>query len=171
MMPNQPTETSIPIGEWSIGPLKAYQDQATAGVKELLQAEIRRIDADIKQLNILLDERSITQEKAVAAALSATREAITKSETATEKRFESVNEFRAALSDASKEQLTRTEYNAAHIALIDKIDDMKVRLTTFEGINAGSQLNKADIYRAVGLGVGILGFILSIIVLVANNVF
>lgn len=166
-MPNQPTETSIPIGEWTIGSLKAYQDQATAGVKELLTSEIKRVDADIKQLNILLDERSITQEKAVAAALSATREAISKSEVATEKRFESVNEFRGQLADQTSTFLPRPEYVSAHQALIEKIDGVTTRTAAIESRSEGSQLTTGKIYAAIAAAVALL----SILVMLSNGVF
>jgi hypothetical protein len=82
---------------------------------------------------LLLDERYATQtrtldatfaaqDKAVQAALTAAKEAAAKAEAAAEKRFESVNEFRAQLSDQANTFLPRTEYDAAHQSLSDKID-------------------------------------------------
>lgn len=49
------------------------------------------------------------QEKAVAAALQAAKEAVTKAETAAEKRFDSVNEFRQQLSDQAASFMPRRE--------------------------------------------------------------
>lgn len=64
----------------------------------------------------------IAQEKAVAAALSAAERAVTKAEQAAEKRFDSVNEFRAQLSDQASTFLPRAEFNRALDALVDKMD-------------------------------------------------
>jgi hypothetical protein len=55
------------------------------------------------------EQRFLQQETAVTAALNSSKEAVAKAERATEKRFESVNEFRGALSDAQKNYITRSE--------------------------------------------------------------
>lgn len=158
-------ETNVPVSEWTTGTLKIYHDDKIAGVQAVATAEIRRVDADIKQLNILLDERSITQEKAVAAALSATREAISKSETATEKRFESVNEFRQTLSDQNAGFLSRTEYEANHKALVAMVVALTDRFNISTGEKQGSDITMGKIYAAIAA----VGTILAIIILVANN--
>lgn len=160
-------ETNVPVSEWSTGTLKIYHDDKITATQAIAAAEIRRIDADIKQLNILLDERSITQEKAVAAALSATREAISKSETATEKRFESVNEFRQTLSDQNAGFLSRTEYEANHKALVSMVVALTDRFNISTGQKEGSDITMGKIYAAVG----VVGAILGILVLLSNGIF
>jgi len=49
-------------------------------------------------------------QRALSAALASSKEAITKAETATENRFSSVNEFRAALSDQTRSFVSRAEW-------------------------------------------------------------
>jgi len=66
-------------------------------------------------------QRSKSQDEAVAAALQTSEKAIVKAESATEKRFENVNEFRETLSDQSATLLSRTEYQVQHQALLDKL--------------------------------------------------
>jgi len=61
-------------------------------------------------------------EKAVTAALAAADRAVTKAEIASEKRFESVNEFRAVLTEQSKTLTTRTEVDVAVKGLTEKVD-------------------------------------------------
>jgi TolA-binding protein len=56
-----------------------------------------------------VDERFLAQEKAVAAALAAAKEAVAKAEAASEKRFEGVNEFRGTLSDQQRTLMPRAE--------------------------------------------------------------
>lgn len=66
----------------------------------------------------------VAQEKAVTAALQASKEAVLKAEIATEKRFDSVNEFRAQLADQSATLMPRSEFQVQHAALNDKIDTL-----------------------------------------------
>ena len=62
------------------------------------------------------------QEKAVQAAMDSAEKAVSKSEAATDKRFDSVNEFRKALEEQTLSFLTRTEYNVQHQSLGEKVD-------------------------------------------------
>lgn len=50
----------------------------------------------------------------VDMALAASDKAITKAELTTDKRFEGVNEFRAALSDQANSFMPRSEYSVQH---------------------------------------------------------
>jgi ElaB/YqjD/DUF883 family membrane-anchored ribosome-binding protein len=62
--------------------------------------------------NLRHEQRFVAQERAVEAALYAARTATEKADTATEKRFESVNEFRAQLKDSQGQYISRVEVNA-----------------------------------------------------------
>jgi hypothetical protein len=55
------------------------------------------------------DQRFKDQEKAVSAALQAAKEATTKAENASDKRFEATNEFRGQLSDQAAQFMPRPE--------------------------------------------------------------
>lgn len=70
----------------------------------------------VRELNLIVNERDRqygqrfdAQEKAVAAALAAAKEAVVKAEAASEKRFDSVNEFRNTLKDQTATFITRGE--------------------------------------------------------------
>jgi hypothetical protein len=52
------------------------------------------------------------KDKQIALALTSAEKAVTKAEAATERRFESVNEFRQTLSDQAGTFISRTEFNA-----------------------------------------------------------
>lgn len=125
-------------------------------------------------LNILINERDVrygqrfvaqqealaaalaAAEKAVAAALLAADRAVTKAELASEKRFENVNEFRAALADQSNTLMTRNEYTAAHVALEDKIDRLeKWQASQGGGENARDTRSRTSL---VYLAIGVSGF-------------
>ncbi len=90
------------------------------------------LEAHFKAFEILMDERdrrytqrSSAQDEAVKAALATSKEAVTKAEIATEKRFEGVNEFRSALSDQSATLLPRNEYLVQHDSLVKTLEELK----------------------------------------------
>jgi hypothetical protein len=69
-----------------------------------------------------------SQEKAVAAALAAAKEAVNKAEMASERRFESVNEFRNTLSDQARTLMPRAESEQGLKSLSDKLDVLAARV-------------------------------------------
>jgi hypothetical protein len=117
------------------------------------------------------DDRFEAMQEAVKAAFAESQKAITKAETATEKRFESVNEFRASLSDQATRFITRDTLNALADKLeasIDRnredLDQLAKRLDLREGETAGSRLTTTTLYTAVGVAVAFIG----LLVIVAN---
>jgi len=81
-------------------------------------------------------------EKAVAAALAAADRAVSKAELAYEKRFESVNEFRATLTDQATKFASKAEVELANANLLDKIDGplgVARRFDAFMGRNLGME--------------------------------
>jgi hypothetical protein len=75
--------------------------------------------------------------RAVQTALETVERAISKADTATDKRFDGVNEFRKALGDQTAELLPRREYSAQHQTLVDAIADFSKRLDRAEGKREG----------------------------------
>ena len=63
-----------------------------------------------------------SQEKAVAAALASSSEALRIAQAANDKRLDAMNEFREQLSDQAGTLLPRAEYVVQHAALIDRMD-------------------------------------------------
>jgi hypothetical protein len=111
-------------------------------------------------LKTLLDERYATQtkaleaafvaaDKAVVAALASQQLAATKAETAAEKRFESVNEFRQQLADQSSTFIARPEYLANYNAMGNRVSALETRSNQSTGRTEGVQY-------ILGLGVSIL---------------
>jgi hypothetical protein len=107
-------------------------------------SQLTAVKARHKALVKLLEERdrrynqrSVAQDDAVKAALATSKEAVVKAESATEKRFDSVNEFRQTLSDQATNFLSRNEYFASHKALEDKVSALADRLSTDESVAKG----------------------------------
>jgi hypothetical protein len=93
-----------PNDELSLRGLRQYVDMRFAEQKEAVSAALTAAD------------------KAVNAALLAADRAVAKAEVATDKRFEGVNEFRAALADNARLMMPRAEAERAFAALGEKVD-------------------------------------------------
>lgn len=187
-MPSTPGETNVPVSDWTTGTLKILQDQNVANIKELLETEICAIRKTMKESDRRYEQRFDAQEKATGVAITSAKEAVTKAEASTERRFESVNEFRAALSDQSASLMSRAEVEQLNKSLSDKIDEqgklitelrsrldvgnpvigtIQQQLAATAGMQQGEQMQMGKIYAFVG-GVGA---ILGIIIIIANAVF
>ena len=128
-----------PEGRYAEESFRAIYDSLTREVHrvdENLALETKRIDglraadqislqAALTAAKTAVDAALAAAEKAVAAALIAAKEAVNKAELAQQRTNEGQNEFRGQLKDQANTLLPRTEYELAHQALEDKIDDMK----------------------------------------------
>lgn len=112
------------------------------------------------------EELREADQRALAAALAAVKEENAKTERASEKRFESVNEFRGQLSDQVNTFLPRKEYDARHEPLETRITELNDRMNRREGQTKGSDLTMNKIYAAIAT----VGVVLGTLVLLANNV-
>lgn len=77
-----------------------------------------------------LDAALVAAEKAVQAALDAAKEAVGKAELASDKRFESVNEFRAQLADQARTFMGRDESISRHERTTEMITAQSARYET-----------------------------------------
>lgn len=101
-------------------------------LRDEITLTIQGLHSEMTGMRTLLDERYATQtkaldaafvaaEKAVSTALESADRAVSKAEIATDKRFESVNEFRAQLTDQANTFLLRSEADVRLRALGDRI--------------------------------------------------
>jgi hypothetical protein len=98
-----------------------------------------------------VDVRFDAQEKAVSAALAAAKEAVTKAESASEKRFESINEFRGTLSDQARTLMPRAEAEGQFKVLNEKLDALSARLSARENQSQGLASGWAYVVGIVGI--------------------
>jgi hypothetical protein len=82
--------------------------------------------------------------------------AIGKSEKSYEKRFESVNEFRAQMADQAGKFMTAVESRAMHAAAGARIDELMRRLERSEGTDTGKSTQKSEIRSNIVAGLGII---------------
>lgn len=126
-------------------------------VNELDKRQQQRFEAQ----QVAVKDALTSQEKAVAAALAAAKEAVAKAETASEKRFDAVNEFRQTLTDQTNTFLPRPEYNAQHKALEDRVTDLTDRINTKDGKSSGMDKTWGLILGGLGGIATIVGLILA----------
>lgn len=118
---------------------------------------------DVDHLRELMDERDRRYQerfdastRAVDAAFASAKEAVAKAELSAERRFESVNEFRAQLGDQASTFLTRREYEAKHEALEAQVNSLIKVIERSKGRGAGIGAMYGWIIGAVGAIVGIM---------------
>jgi hypothetical protein len=126
----------------------------------------------------LLNQRIDAARDAATAAQQASTTAIVKAEEANTKRFESVNEFRGALSDASKHNIGRSEveqriadqrvaFQVEIKAAMDKIADLGARANRSEIAESekkGTKEGMLNVWKAL---VAILGLMVAALAVIA----
>lgn len=101
---------------------------------------------------------------AVEAAMSASQKAIDKADASTDKKFESVNEFRAALSDAGRLTMPRSECEQMFKTLTEKIADVTARQQARDDRGEG----QGQIWAIVIAAVGVMSSIIAIFIALSN---
>ncbi len=149
-------------------------------MKEVLE---RRTDLRTEILELIKDksdyfEAAITAVKdSLSQSVNANKEAVIKAETASEKRSDSVNEFRNTLKDQQSSLLPRGEaqtifqsFNKQIDAIIKDVSDLRDSRNVISGQSQANDGNQQRQEWTVGvvlaLGLGLLGFVISILDLV-----
>jgi hypothetical protein len=102
------------------------------------------------------------QEKATAASIASAQQAVFKAEAASDKRFESVNEFRQSMNDQSKMFMPRGEVTSQILALNDRLAALSQRIEKSEGQLQGQTATWTAIWVGAGVIVGVIGAFLSV---------
>ncbi len=109
-----------------------------------LRYDQRLADMDLRyqqrfdQQRASLFEAAAAADKAVTAALESAEKAVGKAETANEKRFDSVNEFRGQLKDQATSFIPRLEAEQRISQLSDRLDELRNSDAVRTGRSAGS---------------------------------
>lgn len=124
----------------------------------------QRFDASQKALEVgfaaskaAVDASFAAQKEAINAALAAADRAVTKAELATEKRFESVNEFRGTLDNQQRTLIPRSEVGVMVQGLEEKISNLT---KLYDGMALQMRARDAEqkgVAGGWGYAVGLLG--------------
>lgn len=150
-------------------------DLQVSHVSKISNAGIERLEERIdRKYDALENIRNISftaAQDAVNTALQATKEAIGKSETATEKRFDSVNEFRKTLADQTASFIPRAEIEASFKNFQDKLE----ALSSVYNNRLNDLKESRDIHIGTGDGknqlwgyiIGAAGLVSSLVAMIA----
>ena len=112
------------------------------------------------------EQRFLDQERSVTTAMAAAKEAVLKAENAAERRFEGINEFRAALGDQQRTLMPRTEAE-------EKFRTLEKQLDALARTVSDRVAERRGVAGGWGYAVGVSGFvflIISLVVLALNSV-
>jgi hypothetical protein len=139
-------------------------------LKELLEEKVDSLAKLADERDRRYEERFRAMDEKTSLALTASEKAVSKAETATEKRFDSVNEFRGSLKDQAATLLPREEADAKFKAIESKIDEMKkeiVGLREFRSGGIGKELQKEAGTHSFFAVFAAIGTVISLIIAVA----
>jgi hypothetical protein len=130
--------------EWTLSTLKEY-------LEGVLTAHDRRYEQRFEDQKQAVNTAMAAAEKAVQAALSAADQAVRKAETASERRFDSVNEFRLTLSDQQRTLWPRAEGEKLLEVVNERLTLISARLDRLEGQGMGKGAGWAAAAAVVAL--------------------
>jgi phosphopantetheinyl transferase (holo-ACP synthase) len=116
------------------------------------------LEALLAEKDLRNQQRFDAQSQAIFAAFAAAKEAVTKAEIATEKRFESVNEFRAALTDQNARQVSLIQFEGLRDTLNERIASITGRLDRNDGKGMGLNAGWGYLVGAIGIGLAVAMF-------------
>ncbi len=116
--------------DWTFSTLKIYFDQVIADREAI---GVTRHSYEHAAMVIAVE----AQKSLVLQAQQSAAEAVRKAETAMEKRFDSVNEFRAQLSDQARTFLPRPEFDVQHLAMSSRIAALEKSINDIQGRRSG----------------------------------
>jgi len=134
-----------PEGGWTVETLRDY---VLAMMSEHSRRHEQRFEGDLRAVREALQ----AQKELATMAMNSADRAVAKAESATEKRFDAVNEFRETLADQQRTLMPRSEAELELKSLHMLVDKLEIRLSEFEARHRGFS-------GGWGVAVGIVGFI------------
>ena len=123
----------------------------------------------VANLRTLMDERDRRYEERFKAmdektglALTSSEKAVAKAETATEKRFDAVNEFRGQLKDQAATLMPRAEADAKFASMNKEIEELKKSANTAQGRSGGFNAAWGIALSLAVIGISLIGLLLRV---------
>ena len=136
------TYATIKVLEGSIANIKDFLEQISLRFESELRAVHQRMDAKEKADTSALE----AAKDAVNVAMTASEKAVTKAEFAAEKRFESVNEFRAQMSDMQQTFARSDNVSIQMAAMQKKVDENAAILLEFRTGTVAKSTGYANVW-------------------------
>jgi len=161
-----PTSDGPSRGGWSletaIDYLLAVIGEKHEHTRTLIAGNDRRYEERFAASQKALELGLAGQKSEITAALVAADRAVLKAETATEKRFESVNEFRGTLDNQQRTLIPRSEVDVMVRGLTEKIADITKRLDGLQAESRELQSERKGIQGGYGYAVGAIGILIAL---------
>ena len=167
------SETRVPTSEksggivagWSletaIDYLLAVVNERDVGIRELINGNDRRYSERFTAIQHTIEVGLSSQKAEIGLALTSSDRAVLKAETAAEKRFESVNEFRNTLADQQRNLMPRAEVNVMMGALESKVDALVKQIEHL-------QAERMGIKGGWGYAAGVIGLVIALFAIAAS---
>lgn len=153
---------------WSIETLLDLVNEKYAAVEQrfadlalLVNSNDRRYTERVEAERRAIDAALAAQKEAVKSALDAADRAVAKAETASEKRFEGVNEFRAQLGDQQRNLMPRAEAEIRFSALAAQLDELRRDLSKQRDTQSGAK-------EGWGSAATVIGLVLTVVLLIGG---
>lgn len=105
--------------------------------QEALRVAVINHDKMLDERVKFYNDKFESQTAAMHTAIMNSKEAVAKADAATEKRFDSVNEFRGQMSDMQSGLMPRSETESQIKSISEKIDSLQTRIDKSEGSGYG----------------------------------
>lgn len=156
-------ETEENVSGWTTDTILAHLN-VLLGERDRRYAEaIQSLRDEVKTRDDYLERLAHERAAQVKIAFDAAQTASAKADAAYEKRFEGQNEFRAQLSDQAATFMPRKEYDAAHAALVDKVNDMNLRMGQDIASATGGRTQKDDSRATIAFAISAVLAVLTVV--------
>jgi len=148
-----------------------YEQRFEASQKALdlgFSGQKSAVDAAFAAQKSAIDAAFSAQKEGISAALAAADRAVNKAELATEKRFESVNEFRGTLDNQQRTLIPRSEVDVMVKGLEEKISNLVKLLDELRNRERAQDSASKGVRDGWGYAVGVIGFIAVLAALFAR---
>lgn len=140
--------------QWTVETLKHHLESV---INQNENLSVQRHNSEHNAVSIALE----AQKELTIQAQAAATEAVRKAEAAVEKRFDSVNEFRAQLGDQARTFVPRSEFDV-------RLDPIIERISKLENRSIGLDGRKTGLGEGWGWAVGIAGFVVMVVSLITT---
>lgn len=146
--------------ETAIDYLLAVMNEKDTHLLSLIVANDKRYEERFVASQKALELGLSGQKAEISAALTASERAVQKAEVATEKRFDGVNEFRAALDQQQRTLIPRSEVSVLVDGLNDKITNLSKSIEEIKASHRELIVERKGIQGGWGYAVGAIGLFL-----------
>jgi len=134
--------------------------------EERFGASQKALEVGFAAAKAAVDASFAAQKEAISAALAAQDRAVTKAELATEKRFESVNEFRGTLDNQQRTLIPRSEVDVLIRGLEEKISQLTKQFDQVQSEKRERRMEEKGVKDGWGWAAAVVALVLATITII-----